>query len=197
MVNVAPQSGLTYAEFAAGEMEGALKHDFVRGRVFAMSGSTPEHAALTVAVSSMISSQLRGKPCRTYSPDLRIRIQAADVATYPDVSVVCGDLERSVEDANSAVNPTLIVEVLSDSTEAYDRGDKFSYYRLLPSLQTYVLVSQRKVAIERHVRNTDNSWTMTAFGPGERIVLESISCELSVDDVYEGIAIVSTSQAMT
>jgi Uma2 family endonuclease len=192
MVRVASTIRLTYTEFAAGEIDSSVKHDFVRGQVFAMSGSTPEQAALTVSLSGLLSTKLRGKPCRPYSPDLRIRIQEADVGTYPDISVICGELERSTEDAHSAVNPTLIVEVLSDSSEAYDRGDKFSYYRLLPSLKTYVLVSQRKIAIERHIRNADGSWTMTSFGPGERIALDSIDCDLSVDDVYEGITLVTT-----
>jgi Uma2 family endonuclease len=189
MLPAAPKLALTYVEFIAGEVDRPVKHEFVKGQVFAMAGSTPEHAALTASIGILLGMQLRGKPCRVYSPDLRVRIQAADVGTYPDVSVICGDIERSTEDENSAVNPSLIVEVLSESTEAYDRGDKFAYYRMLPSLKTYMLVSQRKVAIERHVRNTDGSWTMTAFGAGERIALESIGCELSVDEAYEGIAL--------
>jgi Uma2 family endonuclease len=189
MSPAAPKLSLTYAEFIAGEVDSLVKHDFVKGQVFAMAGSTPEHAALTAAIGILLGMQLRGKPYRVYSPDLRVRIQAADVGTYPDLSVVCGELVRSTEDENSAVNPTLIVEVLSERTEAYDRGDKFSYYRLLPSFKTYVLVSQRKIAVERHLRNADGSWTMTAFGPGDRVVLDSIGCELAVDEVYEGVVL--------
>jgi Uma2 family endonuclease len=197
MVSAASKIRLTYPEFAAGEVDSPVKHEYVLGQVFAMSGSTPEHAALTASIMGLMSMQLRGKPCRVYSPDLRIRIDAADVGTYPDTSVVCGELERSKEDPNSAVNPTLIVEVLSDSSEAYDRGDKFSYYRQLASLKVYVLVSQRKVVIERYVRNSDGSWTMSAFGPGERVAFAAIDCELSVDDVYDGIALATSVTKLT
>jgi Uma2 family endonuclease len=189
MVSVAPEVLLTYAEFVAGEECSPVKHDFVGGRVYAMAGGTPEHAALTARLTVLLGAQLLGKPCMPYSSDLRIRIQDADVGCYPDISVVCGELARSADDPSSVVNPTLIVEVLSDSTEAYDRGDKFAYYRLLSSFKTYVLVSQRKVAIERHVRNADDSWTMTAFGFGERITLDSIECSLAVDDVYQGMVL--------
>jgi Uma2 family endonuclease len=192
MVSTAPSTVLTYAEFAAGEEGSPVKHDFVRGHVYAMAGGTPEHAALTASLTVLLGVQLRGKPCRPYSSDLRIRIQEANVGTYPDISVVCGEPERSAEDPSSVVNPSLIVEVLSDSTEAYDRGDKFSFYRLLPSLKTYVLVSQRKVAVERYARNADGSWTMTAFGAGGSVTLDSIGCTIAVDDVYEGIPLTSS-----
>jgi Uma2 family endonuclease len=187
----APSIALTYVEFAAGEEDSAFKHEFVKGQVFAMAGSSPEHAALTASITVLLGAQLRGKPCRPYSSDLRIRIVKADASTYPDLSVVCGALERSQEDLSSVVNPTLIVEVLSDSTEAYDRGDKFSYYRLLPSLKTYVLVSQRKPLIERYERNEDGSWTMTAICAGDKVALPSIACALDVSEVYEGIAFYS------
>jgi Uma2 family endonuclease len=190
MVLAAPRKSLTFTDYVAGEKTSSVRHDFINGQAFAMAGGTPEHAALAASITVLLGAQLRGKPCRPYSSDLRIHIPSANVGAYPGVTVVCGELQRSSEDSASVLNPTLIVEVLSDSTEAYDRGDKFSYYRLMPSLQTYVLVSQRRPALERHVRNADGSWTMTVFGPGTRATLDSIACELIIDDVYEGIVLV-------
>ena len=187
MVSSVPRTLVTYEAYASGEASSEVKHEFVRGEIFAMAGGTPKHAALTAAMTMLLGAQLRGKPCRPYSSDLRVRIRSADVGAYPDITVICGEPERAPEDTASVLNPTLIVEVLSTSTEAYDRGDKFAHYRQVPSLKEYILVSQHKQAIERHVRNQDGSWTMTAFGPDAHLTLTAIGCELSVNDVYEGI----------
>jgi Uma2 family endonuclease len=187
MVSAAPERRLTYVEYAAGEEASLRKHDYVQGAVFAMAGGTPEHAALVLAVGGSLYLQLRGKPCRAYSSDLRVRIKASDVGTYPDISVVCGEVVRDEEDPNSVLNPTVIVEVLSDGTERYDRGDKFGHYRRIQTLKEYVLISQHAQLIERHVRNDDNSWTMTAFGPGSSATLAAIGCSLDVDTIYEGL----------
>jgi Uma2 family endonuclease len=180
---------ITYAEYAAGEDESPNRHHYVRGAVFAMAGGTPEHAALALALGGLLFAQLRGKPCRAYSGDLRVRIRASDVGTYPDLTVVCGELQRDQDDPNSVLNPSAIFEILSDGTERYDRGDKFGHYRRIPSLMEYVLVSQHAPLIERHVRNADDSWTMMAFGPGSTVVLSSIGCRLDVDAVYEGLVL--------
>jgi Uma2 family endonuclease len=189
MVSAAPGRRVTYTEYAAGEDQSLSKHDYVRGEVFAMAGGTPEHAALVLAVGGLLFAQLRGKPCRAYSADLRIRIRAVDAATYPDVTVVCGEAVRDDEDPNSVLNPTVIIEVLSDGTERYDRGDKFAHYRQIPSLREYVLISQHARMIERHVRNDNASWTMTAFGAGTVAELAAIGCRLDVDAIYEGLTL--------
>jgi Uma2 family endonuclease len=189
MVRAASRRLLSYQEYAAGEATSEHKHDFIQGAVFAMAGGTPEHAALVLAVGGLLFAQLRGKPCRAYSADLRVRIREVDVGAYPDISVVCGEVLRDDEDSNSVLNPTLIVEVLSDSTERYDRGDKFAHYRRIPALQEYVLVSQHAPLIERYVRNLEGSWTLTTFGPGAVVILESIGCTLEVDAVYDGIVL--------
>jgi Uma2 family endonuclease len=181
---------VTYAAFADGEDASPVKHEFVQGETFAMAGGSPEHAALIAALTVLLGGQLRGKPCRPYSGDLRVRVHPpADLGTYPDLTIVCGELTRDPQDPRSVTNPTLIVEVLSATTEAYDRGDKFAAYRQLQSFQVYLLVSQHEHLIERHVRNANESWTMTAFGRGQRIDLNAIGCTLSVDEVYEGISL--------
>jgi len=133
---------VSLAAYAAAEAASPTKHEWLRGEVLDMAGGTPEHSALAMAVGRELGVALQGRPCRVFSSDLKIFIAETQLATYPDLSVVCGKLETTPEDANSVTNPTLIVEVLSDSTEAYDRGAKFAHYRRLPSLREYVLVSQ-------------------------------------------------------
>ena len=131
---------MRYDEYLALEERGEGKHEYVRGQIFAMAGGTPEHSALAAATIAALSAVLRGKPCRVYTGDLRVRIEATDIATYPDVAVVCGKLETAKDDRNAATNPVLLVEVLSESTERHDRGAKFAHYRHIASLREYVLV---------------------------------------------------------
>lgn len=178
-----------YADYLTAEFAAESKHEFVEGHVFAMAGGTAEHAALVAAITVQLGAQLRGKSCRVYSSDLRIRMHEVDVAAYPDVTVVCGAIIHDTQDRQSATNPTVIVEVLSTSTEAYDRGNKFAFYRTIKTLQQYILVSQDKALVERYVRNADTSWTLTAFGPGGNVDVAAIQCTLIVDDLYEGLTL--------
>jgi Uma2 family endonuclease len=140
----AQKPAMTYAEYLAFEEQSDEKHEFLDGELFATSGGTPDHGALAVAISAALSGALRGRPCRVHSSDVRVRVQATGLAAYPDVSVVCGKLETDAEAPHAITNPVLLVEVLSDSTEARDRGEKAAHYRHLPSLREYVLVSQRQ-----------------------------------------------------
>lgn len=178
-----------YSDYVSAEAAADSKHEFVEGRIFAMAGGTAEHAAIVAAVTAQLWMQLRGKPCRVYSADLRVRMQVVDVAAYPDVTVVCGELIPDAQDHHSATNPSVIVEVLSNGTEAYDRGNKFAYYRTIPTLQQYILVAQQKILIERYVRNPDNTWTLTTFGSGATAAISAIDCALSVDELYEGLTL--------
>ncbi|WP_258182782.1 Uma2 family endonuclease [Enhygromyxa salina] len=176
---------MSYADYLAAEEASETKHEFLRGQVYAMAGGTPEHAGLAGAVIAELSAALRGRPCRVFSADLRVRIEATDLSTYPDVTVICETLERSELDANAATNPTVIVEVLSDSTEAYDRGEKFAHYRRLPSLREYVLVSQREPRIESYFKNAAGVWVLSEAGAGETLALASLDgVSLATDLVY-------------
>ncbi len=174
---------VSYARYVELAAASATRLEYVGGVVFAMAGGTIEHARLTMSVGTALSNALRGKPCVVLSPDARVRIRGADRATYPDVSVVCGRIDRDADDALSVVNPKVVVEVTSDSTESADRTEKFADYRRLPSLSEYVLVSQRARRIEVYRRDGER-WTLEEFGPGERARLESLDGELAVDDVY-------------
>lgn len=188
MSHRAPGDHMTYPEYVAREATSDVKHEFVRGEVFAMAGGTIEHARLSTAVAVELGNALRGRRCAVYGSDLRIRVRATDLATelctYPDVSVVCQQAEALPDDPHAIVNPTVIVEVLSDSTEAYDRGAKAAHYRRLASLREYVLVNQHERRIEVYHRNERGLWELSEAGPGERIALPSLDVALAVDAVY-------------
>lgn len=174
---------MTYAEYLAFEDKAIGRHELLNGEVFAMGGGTIEHARLIAGVSIALGNALRDRPCCVYTAELRIRIRATGLTTYPDVSVICGKAEIDSEDPCAIVNPTLVVEVLSDSTEAYDRGEKAAHYRHLPSLREYMLVSQHRPRIEVYRRNGAGRWELYEYESGS-VELASVDCTVSVDEVY-------------
>jgi Uma2 family endonuclease len=183
MSRSAAVSRMSYAEYLELERTSEMKHEYLRGEVFAMAGDTPEHARLAANIIGELTAALRGRPCSVFTSDARVRIEATDRATYPDVTVVCGRLEHAADDPDSISNPVVIVEILSDATEAEDRGEKFAHYRRLASLREYVLVSQRARRLEVY-RRRDERWLLDEAGTGETLRLESIDVVLSVDEVY-------------
>jgi Uma2 family endonuclease len=176
---------MTYAHYLVAEAASETRHEYLRGEVFAMAGGTPTHARLAMAVGVALSNALLGRPCGVFGSDLRIRIEATDLSTYPDAVVVCGKLEHAEADPHAAINPILIVEVLSDSTEAYDRGEKFAHYRRLPSLREYLLVSQREARLESYYKNAEGKWVLEEAGAGQTLTLRSLTgVRLDVDGIY-------------
>lgn len=182
MVDVARKRA-TYAEYVAIANDSTVKYEYVAGEIIAMAGGTIAHARLISRMTSALDRALEGKPCIVLPSDMRVRIRAADRSTYPDLFVVCGQPEQDANDDHAVVNPTVIVEVLSDSSNDSDRTDKFAAYRRLGSLREYVLVSQRERRIETY-RRDGRRWFLDEYGPGERLQLESIAVELAVDEVY-------------
>lgn len=176
----------SYADYLAFERVSNTKHEYLEGTIYAMAGGSAAHAALALAIGGELRSQLRGGPCIVYSSDLRVRVVATGLAAYPDGTVVCGELERDPEDRHTIVNPTLIIEVLSDGTEAYDRGEKLTHYKSIPSLRQVVLASQHEPLMESWSR-MDGAWSKMSARSGERVELDSIGCVLDVDAVYSGI----------
>jgi Uma2 family endonuclease len=175
---------MTYAEYLAAEERSSTKHEYWAGEIRDMAGGTLEHAALAAAFAIQLGIALAGRPCRVFSSDARVRIRADDVSTYPDVTVVCGRLETAPEDAHAITNPILIVEVLSDGTEAHDRGDKAATYRHISSLKEYVLVAQQQRRIEVYRKNAEGRWELFEFGGGDKVELAAVGCAIGVDDVY-------------
>ena len=177
----------SYDEYLRMLADSTLKLEYCDGVVYAMAGGTPSHAALAAAVTRILGQALLGR-CTVFSSDLKIRIDATDLATFPDVSVVCGALVSSPKDENALTNPALIVEVTSRSTEDYDRGDKLSHYKQLVSLQAVLFVSHRARSITV-VERDGAAWTEREVRGGEVVSLARPSVTISADELYEGIAL--------
>ncbi len=178
----------TYAEYLALEASSNVKHEFLDGQIYARAGGTPEHAALAAAVIGLLFPELRRGRCRAHDADLRVRVAATGLTTYPDVTIVCGPRERDAKDPQAVTNPTLLVEVLSRSTEEYDRGEKFEHYKSLPSLRQYVLVSYRDRSVEVWTRDAATRWTSTLAQEGDVAHLASIGARLDVRELYDAAA---------
>jgi Uma2 family endonuclease len=176
----------TPEEYLRLEREASYKSEYHDGEIFAMAGGTAEHSAITASVIGALHGQLKGNRCAPYDSNLRIKIATADLYTYPDVSVICGPLEYVDQHRDMVTNPTLIVEVLSDSTEAYDRGKKFAHYRTLPSFAEYVLVSQKEPLVEVFFKLPDGTWQLTpARGRDAVVRLQSLGIELQLAEVFD------------
>jgi len=172
----------TYAEYLSVERMSNVRHEFFDGQIYAMAGGTPEHAARLMSVGAQLYAQLRDSDCATYSSDLRVRTPSG-LSTYPDVTIVCGATESDPEDDNAVTNPTVIVEVLSKSTEAYDRGDKFAHYKSVPSIRQVVFVGYREPAIEVWTRGGDGTWAPVVAREGEVAEL-AVGARIDVREVY-------------
>ena len=174
-----------FREYLSLESASNVKHEYLGGQIYAMAGGSPEHAALQLAVPNLLFPQLRTGRCRAYGSDLRIRVLATGLATYPDVTIICGTREADPEDKNSVTNPTLLVEVLSPSTEDYDRGEKFAHYKRIPALRQFVLVSQGARSVEVWTRDHADGWSRVVSNDGDVADLGSIDARLDVRELYE------------
>ena len=172
----------TYAEYLVLEETSLVKHEYLDGEIYAMAGGSPDHAALEAAVIRALGSQLPAG-CRAFTSDLRVRIASTGLSTYPDVTVVCGQTERSPEDPLAVTNPVLLAEITSPSTEEYDRGEKLRHYKTLPSLREVMIVSHRAPEVTLH-RREDSGWTMATAGAGAALDLASVGTRVAVDDLY-------------
>jgi Uma2 family endonuclease len=179
----APRHHYTFAEYLELEEMAGVRHEFYRGEVYALAGGTPEHAAIAASITTLLGSQLGASACRVYSSDLRVRVLATGLATYPDITVVRGPSQRDPESASHVTNPKLVVEVLSPSTAEYDRGEKLQHYRQIASLDAVLLVDVAAPGIELWTR-TASGWTSRRFSSGETLALDAVGCTLAVDQVY-------------
>jgi Uma2 family endonuclease len=183
MTDLAPRHRYTFTEYLEIEEVSSVRHEFYSGEIYAMAGGTPEHAAMAAAITASLVRQLEGGPCRVYSSDLRVRILATGLATYPDVAVICGKSERDPESATHVTNPKVIIEVLSPGTQEYDRGEKRQHYQQVPSLEAIVLVDHRSPLVELWTRR-DDAWIKAQYGVGQTVAINAVDCELSVDLIY-------------
>ncbi len=185
MSSVKPLPRLTEAEYLRIERTAEFKSEFFDGEMFAMAGGTPQHSLIETNLAAEFNNRLRSHSCVLYNADLRIKVQTTGLCTYPDLSVVCGDLQFAEGTDDTVVNPTLLAEVLSDSTEAYDRGKRFEHYRQIATLQEYLLVSQKEPRIEQFSRQNDGRWLSNeAVGLDASLELPSLRIVLSLAEVF-------------
>ena len=183
-----PQSTaeLTPEAYLAIERQAEYKSEYFNGEMFAMAGASPHHVLIVTNVASELRWQLKKRPCTVYSTDLRVKVSTTGLYTYPDVTVVCGQPQFDDEHQDTLLNPTLIVEVLSQSTKDYDRGEKFEQYRTLESLKEYILIAQNRCHVEQFVRQPDNRWLLSESNQLEDIIeLSSIGCHLALTEAYD------------
>jgi Uma2 family endonuclease len=180
-----PQRKWTIADYLAYDRESEIRHEFYGGEIFAMSGASRKHNLVNGNVYAALRPQVSSRGCEIYASDMRIRIPATDLCTYPDVVVVCGEPRFEDEKEDTLLNPTLIVEVLSPSTEDYDHGKKFAHYRTLPSLQLYVMVAQDEVRVELFERRQDGRWILSEVRDvGAALELSAAGAKLALSEVY-------------
>lgn len=181
-----PKVYFTPNEYLAWERKQETKHEYWAGEVYAMAGASESHNLISANIVAGLHTQLRGLGCRVYPGDIRIRIPATGLYTYADVTVVCGRPQFDDSEQDTLLNPTLIVEVLSHSTESYDRGTKFQNYRSLASLTDYLLVAQDRPQVEHYARQNDNQWLLTEVtGLEGNDRLPSLGCTIALADVYD------------
>lgn len=183
-----PKTKLTSKDYLEFERNSEIKHEFFDGEIFAMSGAKRNHNKVTTNLSGLVWQHLKGKNCESYSNDMRVFVPKSGLYTYPDLVVVCGKPQFQDNVFDTLLNPVLLIEVLSDSTESYDRGKKFQHYRSIESLQEYVLVSQNEARIEKYVRHGDGFWLLSeAVGTDSEIEFTSIECRIALSEVYDKI----------
>lgn len=180
-----PKSYVSPVDYLAAERCSPTKSEYLRGEVFAMTGASREHNLIAVAVSSALHQQLLTRPCEVYQGDMRVKVSPTGFYTYPDVVVACDNPKFEDEHVDTLLNPTVIVEVFSESTAEFDRGAKFVYYRGIESLCECVLIAQDKRHVERFTRQSDSTWLLWETNdPQSTVELTSIACQLRVSDIY-------------
>jgi Uma2 family endonuclease len=176
---------LTPAEYFAWEEQQLCRHEYINGEVYAMSGGTQNHSRIALKVAALLDNQLSNGSCRVFNSDCRVNLVGSNDYTYPDASVSCDSRDKIT--TQYITYPCLIVEVLSERTEAYDRGNKFFRYRQNPQLQDYVLVSSQEIAIDLYRKNSEERWEIINYRAGEIVKLQSVDLSFPIEQVYRGI----------
>ena len=186
MTNAAEQILVTEDEYLAHELRSEAKHELINGVIVAMAGASREHNAIAGNVVGVLRALLKARRCLVFTSDQRVHVEATGLYTYPDVSVACDGLRFHAKNRDTLLNPCVLVEVLSDSTEAYDRGAKFAHYRTIPSLLEYVLVSQHEHKIEHYRRLDTGQWVLTVHESDDAAAeLPALGCALPLSEVYD------------
>ena len=180
-----PKTFLTEEEYLAIERQAEFRSEYFAGEMFAMAGASRRRNRIVTNLVAALDNQLRARPCNVYANDMRVKARSTGLYTYPDVVITCGEESFADEENDVLLNPLVIIEVLSDSTEAYDRGKKFENYQSIASLTEYLLVSQSSQRVEQFVRQNSRNWLYSeTHEAGDAIKLQSIECELKLADIY-------------
>lgn len=184
MVALPQENDWTIEQYLAFEQEQDERHEFIMGQVYAMAGASERHNQIASSLHYLLYGQLLERQCQVFQSDMRV--QVLDSASfYPDIVAICGEAHYSNDRRDTLLNPTVIIEVLSPSTEAHDRGSKFKQYRRLASLKEYALVSQHQIQIDHYTRQNDDTWVLTDFSDAsDSLELDSINCLLLLSDIY-------------
>lgn len=187
-MSAVPKLKLTEAEYLAKERKAEFKSEFYRGEMFAMSGASREHILIAGNCTREIGNQFKGRCCEVYSNDMRVRSPATGLYTYPDVVIVCGEPEFLDAEVDTLLNPTVLIEILSPSTESYDRGAKAEQYRRIPSLREHVLIAQDRSHVEVLTRQADGNWLLRETSDlDQTMTLPSVSVSLPMREIYDRI----------
>lgn len=179
-------------EYLALEEDSPIKHEYIDGEIYAMAGASDAHVTIAGNLFAMLRNHLRGTGCRVYMSDMKAFVEAADSFYYPDVMVTCDARDKNI--ANHKKYPCLIVEVLSGTTEAFDRGEKFASYQKIPTLQEYILISQKRQRLDCFRRNREGLWVLQSYSAGSEITIESIDFKTSIDSLYEDVDFTNNNQ---
>lgn len=192
-MSTAPNQRLTQAEYLQIERAAETRSEYFGGEMFAMSGASRAHNRISANILRRIDEQLDGRPCEVFMSDMRVKVDSVGLYTYPDVVATCENPEFEDAEVDTLLNPQVIIEVLSKSTEGYDRGKKFEHYQTLESLQEFLLVSQTAPRVERYTRQPDNQWLLWTTGDvAGSVEIKSIDCELKLVDIFAKVQFLAT-----
>ena len=187
---------ISQAEYLQTERLAPTKSEYLAGRVIAMAGASYAHNRLSTNIAANLHLALRNKPCVVLGSDMRVKIAEVNAYFYPDVVIVCGQPQFEDEQEDTLLNPTVVIEVLSPSTEAFDRGEKFATYRRIPTLREYLLVAQDRMQVEQYVRQPGGEWQRTEYTDlAQKVHLPSVGIDVPVELIYEGVNLTHSKQA--
>jgi Uma2 family endonuclease len=179
---------ITEQEYLYGERLATEKHEYFQGEIFAMGGARVAHNRIQINCIGNLFSKLKGKKCQPFGSDLRIHVKKNTLYTYPDISIICGEIEMIDDTFDTATNLAVIIEILSESTRNYDKGGKFTLYRGIDSLQEYILIDSESVMVEKFTRNADNSWQLTEYKTlEEKFSIQTVEIEMQLADIYDNV----------
>ena len=182
---VALLSGISPQQYLEWERKAETKSEYVNGQIYAMAGVSRQHDSIASNIGAELRFHLKGRPCESHTSDMRVQVEDTGKYAYPDVSVVCGEAQFEDEEVDTLLNPIILFEILSPSTEAYDRGGKFAHYRRIPTLQEYVMVAQNQPLVEHYARQGEK-WTLTEYrGFEATLELPSIQCRIPLTEIYD------------